>query len=333
MFEIEDEFSIASAARCSDYTSAIENLRCENWAFNRITLNPQMLRYKMYPALDINPTEKDHLRVGHVRPLFNVAKYDTRHNRGNFNFAMLPTEVMWGIREVNLFTTHALMWPKRDTTGLEHKKEFVDLVVNRDLTEFHDLSIGPHYDISAETMSPYIPPQGLGYQPTIVMGQLSHAILKASMHIHAPFRSPGLHNPAITRRTFIEGLNGLLNAPVYGFDNEMFIIQPIDLHDNCKLPETTKAAQALKSFGLWTPTDKPTNQLIGLTIGNLRGSYVPGTLPEIVVGQRGRGAPELPEAFELFLLNNTFFVWNRERMAEYLDKYLGYKMSNNFISI
>ncbi|MCP4060177.1 MAG: hypothetical protein GY738_23375 [Pseudoalteromonas sp.] len=141
MFEIEDEFSIASAARCSDYTSAIENLRCENWAFNRITLNPQMLRYKMYPALDINPAEKDHLRAGHVRPLFNAAKYDARHNRGNFDFTTLPAEVTWGIREVNLFTTHALMWPKRDTTGLEHKKEFLDLIINRDLTEFYDLSI------------------------------------------------------------------------------------------------------------------------------------------------------------------------------------------------
>ncbi len=64
-------------------------------------------------------------------------------------------------------------------------------------------------------------------------------------------------------------------------------IQPIDLHDNCKLPETNKAAQALEQFGLWMPMDQPNNQLIGLTIGNLRGHYVSGMLPEIVVGARG----------------------------------------------
>ncbi len=152
------------------------------------------------------------------------------------------------------------------------------------------------------------------------------------MHLHAPFRSSGLHNNAITQRTFIEGLNGLLNAPVYRFDNDMFIIHPIDLHDPCS-ETTTKVAKDLESYGVWTPNEEANNQLVGLTIGNLHGSYVTGNLTETVYGTRGKDKLILPEAFELFLSSNTFFVWNRERLAEYFEQYLGYEMKSNFISI
>ncbi len=172
-FEHDDEFRCASQSRCSDYTSTIELLRCENWAFNRLTLNPQMSRYKMYPALNINLMETDNLKVSFLCPDFNADHYDAHHHRGDFNYSTLPPEVNWTIKDVNNFTTNFMLWPRRDTARHDHHKEYEDFVVNREFTEFHDLSIGPHYDMAAETLSPYIPHVGMTLMPHMAMGHLS----------------------------------------------------------------------------------------------------------------------------------------------------------------
>ncbi|MCP4065702.1 MAG: hypothetical protein GY740_20985, partial [Gammaproteobacteria bacterium] len=83
---------------------------------------------------------------------------------------------------------------------------------------------------------------------------------------------------------------------------------------------------------MWNSDSTNNPQLMGLTIGNLRGEYVSALLPEIVITEEDV-PPCLPEALTTFFNDHTFFVWNRQKMEKYFLEEMGYTIGPNFVSI
>ncbi|MCP4118566.1 MAG: hypothetical protein GY737_24845, partial [Desulfobacteraceae bacterium] len=126
-----------------------------------------------------------------------------------------------------------------------------------------------------------------------------------------------------------------MTAPLYGFDTTMFVIHPIELFD-----DTSTAAEPsrkeLTEYGMWDSNmDIPNAQLLGLTIGNLRGTYISGLLRDIVIREMTEEGRKdyLPDAYKEFFDGNNFFVWNREKVGRYLKESCDYTIGANFISV
>ncbi|MCP4116617.1 MAG: hypothetical protein GY737_14650, partial [Desulfobacteraceae bacterium] len=227
-----DVLHLGSSLHPSDFTVAIEYYKLENWVFNCITLNPQMLRYQLYDA----PTrpqchEKESLLVELQREPFIDSEYETRIDKLECDTDAWGKEEEWTAKQTDQFVSHYLITPVRDNGKTDLGLQFESLIEQREKGRT-DPFCGPNYDMQADTMSPYIPPQRAEQHPIMGTGHLALAMQRATMHTHTPPNSPGLHSFARTRQEFINGLNSLLVAPLYGFDTTMFIIHPIELFDD-----------------------------------------------------------------------------------------------------
>ncbi|MCP4118571.1 MAG: hypothetical protein GY737_24870, partial [Desulfobacteraceae bacterium] len=315
------------------YTVMIEYYKLEEWAFKCVTVNPQMMRHQVLPAIAMNNDERASTMMDYTRPLFAETEYDLLHRpeENPFDPTKLGDSVLWTKEITNTFVSNTLLWPHRDNNQLDLNEQFHTLVQQRELGH-HRACRCIAYDMQAETMSPHIPPSWATLLPTMPMGHLKLAMRKASMHIHAPPRSPGLLNYGHTRATFIQGLSSLLSAPLYGFDSQMFIIQPIDLYDDRDVNLSVEARAQLIKAKMWNNDSTNNPQLMGLTIGNLRGEYVSALLPEIVITEDDV-PPCLPDALRTFFDDHTFFVWNRQKIGNYFLEEMGYNIGPNFVSI
>ncbi|MCP4114271.1 MAG: hypothetical protein GY737_02505, partial [Desulfobacteraceae bacterium] len=167
-----DVLHLGSSLHPSDYTVAIEYYKLENWVFNCITLNPQMQRHQLYDApIRQQCHEKESLLVELQREPFNASEYETLIDSLECDTDKWGKEEQWTAKQTNQFVSHYLITPVRDNGKIDLGLQFESLIEQREKGRT-DPFCGPNYDMQADTMSPYIPPQRAEQHPIMGTGHL-----------------------------------------------------------------------------------------------------------------------------------------------------------------
>ncbi|MCP4064539.1 MAG: hypothetical protein GY740_14985 [Gammaproteobacteria bacterium] len=322
-----DYLGIGSTIYASDFMVTIEFYRLENWAFNRTQLHPQFARYHWFTAPAISDEERESLKLEQMRYGFDLDAYKALHPETTHDMDKMDN---WPADELDKYVSERLEPPVRDAKGLDLNQQFQDLVAYRKLANSM-ANRNPNYDMTADTMSPYMPPQCHQLLKNMPFGHLSLLMLRATMHTHTPIRSTGIHTFVQNFEELIDGLNGLLASLEFGFDSQMFVLHPMDVNDY--VPGVKEELiEFLVAANVWHKQASASTQLLGLTVGNLRGEYVTALLEQWACVPRDK-TRHLPAAFQLFFTNNIFFVWNRSRMQKYFKDHFDFEIKGNFISI
>ncbi|MCP4065235.1 MAG: hypothetical protein GY740_18575, partial [Gammaproteobacteria bacterium] len=131
----EDPNGLGSQARPSDFTAMIEYYKLEEWTFNFVTLNPQIMRHQVMPAVPVTNDERASTMMDYTRPLFSETEYDLLHRPESnvFDATKLGDSVLWTKEIINEFVSKTLLWPHRDNNQLDLNEQFHTLVQQRDL--------------------------------------------------------------------------------------------------------------------------------------------------------------------------------------------------------
>ncbi|MCP4061425.1 MAG: hypothetical protein GY738_29970, partial [Pseudoalteromonas sp.] len=182
-----DHLQLASTIGASDATALLEFYKLENWCYNRTTLNPQATRYKYFMPPSISTVEIVTLHPERIRPPFDLDAHKKQFRSTHMRRGVL-TETpgkKWKSKEVEYYYSSQISPPYREAKELDKTKQFQDLVVNRVLTE-NIFTVGPNYNMTAEVMSPYLPPVLFQRTQIIAYDHTSLLMLTLTLHFDAP---------------------------------------------------------------------------------------------------------------------------------------------------
>ncbi|MCP4061473.1 MAG: hypothetical protein GY738_30230, partial [Pseudoalteromonas sp.] len=124
-----DVLHLGSSLHPSDFTVAIEFYKMENWVFNCITLNPQMLRYQLYDApIRQQCHEKESLLVELQREPFIDSEYETLIDKLECDPDKWGKEEDCTAKQTDLFVSHYLINPVRDIGKTDLSIQFESLI-------------------------------------------------------------------------------------------------------------------------------------------------------------------------------------------------------------
>ncbi|MCP4061440.1 MAG: hypothetical protein GY738_30045, partial [Pseudoalteromonas sp.] len=169
-----DPLGLASSLEATDYIPIIEYLKTESWAFNRVTRNPQYQRYRVFSAPSTNNVEKESLFNMVIRKEVDKKKYEKLQERKERPEDKGIEEHDWTPKQTNQYITEKMLCPHRDIDEVDEQAEFNKLIRFRKLADTLACS-SPNYDMTAETMSPYMPPTFQLLMPHMEYGHLSLA--------------------------------------------------------------------------------------------------------------------------------------------------------------